>query len=87
LKRPEIKSSNNKTLVKPKTENIKTEIDSKKKETIAEKAAESETDKKDEDKKEDGVEGTETDEPKKQPRYFPPRRIPNPFEKAALEQE
>jgi hypothetical protein len=55
----------NKTLVKPKTENIKTEIDTKKKEIIAEKNAESETDKKDEDKKEDGVEGTETDEPKK----------------------
>ena len=82
MKRPEIKASGNKALVKPKAEN-----DSKKKETIAEKNVESETDKKDEDKKEEGVEGAETDEPKKQPRYFPPRRIPNPFEKAALEQE
>lgn len=60
MKRPDIKASGNKTLVKPKTEN-----DSKKKETLAEKNAESETEKKDEDKKEEGVEGAETDEPKK----------------------
>ena len=78
MKRQDIKASGNKTLVKPKTEN-----DSKKKETLADKNAESETDKKDDDKKEEGAEGAETDEPKKQPRYFPPRRIPNPFEKAA----
>jgi hypothetical protein len=31
-------------------------------------------------------EATPAEEPKK-PRYFPPRRLPNPFESAAQEQE
>lgn len=31
--------------------------------------------------------GEEVKEEPKKPRYFPPRRIPNPFEKAAQEQE
>ena len=42
----------------------------------------------DENKDEDGedkAEGDEVKEEPKKPRYFPPRRIPNPFEKAALE--
>ena len=42
----------------------------------------------DENKNEDDenkVDGDEVKEEPKKPRYFPPRRIPNPFEKAAQE--
>lgn len=36
---------------------------------------------------EEGKEGDQPAEEVKKPRYFPPRRIPNPFEHAAQEQE
>lgn len=45
-----------------------------------------EEDKKDDKKENDNKEEAPPEEPKK-PRYFPPRRIPNPFESAAQEQE
>lgn len=38
-------------------------------------------------KKEDGDSGEEPIQEVKKPRYFPPKKLPNPFENAAQEQE